>query len=116
MKERPNLTYEEDKRYRVKCQNCGQYIEFNTHSYEEAFKLYNAMFEGQTLYPIEDLHEDDGFVFGWALPIEEPPDIISVVDTDYDESKYTHFSYLPNMRWIEKDGKVILCKYWEVEA
>lgn len=106
MLERPNLTYEEDRRYRVKCHRCGQYIEFNAKSYEEAFKLYNAMFEGQTLYPIEDLHEDDGVVLGHRIPIEEPPEIICVLDTDYDESLYTHFTLLPCPHWIEVDGEI----------
>ena len=32
--------------------------------------------------------------------------IIHALDADYDESKYTHFTYLPKMRWIEKNGKI----------
>lgn len=107
-----NLTYEENRIYRVECHKCGQYIEFNADSYEEAFSLYNAMFEGQTLYPIEDLHEDDGCVLGYRLPIEEPPDIIHILDIDYDENKYTHFAYLPQSRWIEKDGNVKEFNRW----
>lgn len=106
MHERPNLTYEEDRRYRVKCHKCGQYIEFNAKSYEEAFKLYDVMFEGQVLYPIEDLHEDYGFVLCHRVPISEPPDVCHINDCDYDESKYTHFSYLPGVQWIEEDGKI----------
>ncbi len=106
MCERPNLTYEENRVYRIKCHNCGQYIEFNAESYDEAFKLYNAMFEGQTIYPIEDLSEDDGVVLGYRLPVEEPPDIICNADPDFDENEYSHFTQLPFLRWIKKDGKI----------
>ncbi len=106
MHERPNLTYEENRRYRVKCYTCGQFIEFNADSYEEAFALYEAMFEGQTLYPIEDLHEDYGSVLCHNIPICEPPTVASCIDCGYDEQEYTHFSLIPKLMWIEKDGRI----------
>lgn len=112
--ERPNIIDKGNRAYRLECHNCGQYVEFNAVSYEEAFSLYKAIFMGQTIYPIENLTEDDGIALGYRLPIEEPPEIICVLDTDYDESQYTHFAYLPLLRWIEKDGKLQPFKYWEV--
>lgn len=111
--ERPHLLYKEDRRYQLKCPKCGQYVELNAKSWEEAFELCKVMFMGQTIYPIENLTEDDGIALGYRLPIEEPPEIICVLDTDYDESQYTHFAYLPLLRWIEKGGKLQPFKYWE---
>jgi len=100
----PNLTYEENARYSVKCHKCGQYIEFNAKSYDAALEIYQAQFEGQTIHPIEELSEDDGFVLGYNLPIEEPPRIIHVLDTRLDE--HTHFSKIPTIRCVEVDGEI----------
>lgn len=37
-------TYEEDRRYKYLCMECGQYFEFNARSQLEADEMWNTMF------------------------------------------------------------------------
>lgn len=43
--------------------------------------------------PVEDLHEDDGVVLLWTLPIQEPPCVGSSLDDDFPGHR-THFTPL----------------------
>ena len=47
MTDRDNFTYMEDRRYRVKCRECGQYIEFNADSYTQALDICVTMLREQ---------------------------------------------------------------------
>ena len=47
MTDRANFTYMEDRRYRVSCCNCGQYIEFNADSYTQALGICVTMLREQ---------------------------------------------------------------------
>lgn len=53
-----------------------------------------------TLRPLSELHEDDGPVLLWRVPVEEPPHVGSVCDSDWSHLKtyYTHWSPLPRVR------------------
>lgn len=50
------------------------------------------------LRPIEDLHEDHGEVLLWNLEIGDPPIVNCYLDSEFDESEYTHFSLIPNVK------------------
>lgn len=72
-----------------------------------------------TLYPIEDLHEDDGLCLLWQVPIEGPPILIHPLDDDYDEVEwlkehgYTHFSHIVCPANIVVAGISMSYEYWE---
>lgn len=83
---------------------CRKYIEFSASTPEKAVQLLNTMFEGQQLFPIEQLHEDDGFVMLFKVPIEEPPIIASRCSLDVRWELYTHFSRIPMPLWMEDNG------------
>lgn len=40
-------TYEENRRYRYKCRNCGQYFEFNAPSQLAADLIFNYIIRGE---------------------------------------------------------------------
>jgi hypothetical protein len=102
-----NLIYDEHRKYIVRCRDCGQYVSFSEESYTAAADLWNAMFAGQTLYPIDRLETDDS-VLVHRIPIEEPPKITSLLDCDFNATDYTHFTELPEPRLIWHDGKIKL--------
>lgn len=61
--------------------------------------IENDIEELLRLRPIEELHEDHGFVLLWHVPICEPPVVDSLTgDTFWDggDGWYTHFSLLPH--------------------
>lgn len=52
----------------------------------------------QPLKPINELHEDDGYVLMHRLQggrIVEPPEVHSLMDNDYDLEYFTHWRPLP---------------------
>lgn len=48
--------------------------------------------------PIQDIHEDYGYVLCWKLPVEYYPDIKSCLDLSFNEDDYTHFTLIPNIK------------------
>jgi hypothetical protein len=48
--------------------------------------------------PIEDIHEDYGDVFLWNLPVSYAPDVGGCLNCDFDETLYTHFTLIPNIK------------------
>jgi hypothetical protein len=61
---------------------------------------------GLTLRPLSELHEDDGPVLLWRVPVDEPPHVGSVCDSDWShlQTYYTHWSPLPRVREPGKEG------------
>ena len=53
-----------------------------------------------TLRPRAEYHEDYGTVLWWTLPIEEPPMVGDNPDEWYGEGGPTHFSPLPDPRFM----------------
>lgn len=60
-----------------------------------------------TLYPIADLHEDDGCVLLWRVPVNEPPILGWCTDDTIEEIEqgyYTHYSLLPIPKYVVAKG------------
>lgn len=55
--------------------------------------------ELRKLHPIETLHEDDGDVLIWRVPIDEAPEVTHLCDTEHEEKVAakgaTHWSRIP---------------------
>lgn len=61
-----------------------------------------------SLRPLSELHEDDGPVLLWRVPVDEPPIVCSALDREFEchlEQKwFTHWSPLPRVREPGKEG------------
>lgn len=52
-------TYEENARYRYKCNHCGQYFEFNAPSQFAADIIFNEVIRGRIDHPTENGGEQE---------------------------------------------------------
>lgn len=72
-----------------------------------------------TLYPIDQLHEDDGCVLLWRVPICEPPSIgwagQPETEDDIQDNSITHFSIIPNMTSVVDKGISMSYEMYEAE-
>jgi hypothetical protein len=73
---------------------------------QESNRLRKRLDALLTLRPLSELHEDDGPVLLWRVPVEEPPHVGSVCDSDWShlQTYYTHWSPLPRVRETGKEG------------
>ena len=76
--------------------------------------------EFDTLYPIEDLHEDHGCVLLWRVPINEPPILGFATDDDtiseLEDGYYTHFSILCSPKYVVSKGIHMTYEYFLGES
>jgi hypothetical protein len=73
---------------------------------QESNRLRKRLDALLTLRPLSELHEDDGPVLLWRVPVDEPPHVGSVCDSDWShlQTYYTHWSPLPRVRETGKEG------------
>ena len=73
---------------------------------QESNRLRKRLDALLTLRTLSELHEDDGPVLLWRVPVEEPPHVGSVCDSDWShlQTYYTHWSPLPRVREPGKEG------------
>lgn len=75
---------------------------------QESNRLRKRLDALLTLRPLSELHEDDGPVLLWRVPVDEPPIVCSALDSEFarhlEQKWFTHWSPLPRVREPGKEG------------
>jgi hypothetical protein len=88
--------------------------DFSDNDYAALQTVLAVLDKIHTFRPLDEYHEDMGYVLWWHLPVQEPPDVYGLpeeIPEGYPDGWHTHFSLLPDQRlYCAGDEKAVFCR------